>query len=293
MSEVDKYRDLLNHETDKTEDEFAEFLKKSADAKLPKGRGKEAIWSAIEDEISGKETEEKPAVNLWAYSGIAAAVTILIAFTIVFWDSGSPINHSTSIAQSQEITLPDGSVATLNANSQLSYSEDWNREVELTGEAFFEVEKGGRFLVKTPIGNVQVLGTSFNVFDREGEFEVACKTGKVNISIPSKAYNQDITPGQIVLLESDTVKQYERLPDLMGKWKTGEFYYSEQPISDVLDELKRQFDVQIDFQQSEDILFSGYFTNKNVETALDMVFLPLGYEYEMVGEKRFVIKESE
>ena len=79
----------------------------------------------------------------------------------------------------------------------------------------------------------------------------------------------------------------------MGKWKTGEFYYNNQPFSSVIAELQRQFNVEIEFEENKEQVFSGYFTNKNIETALDMVCLPLGFEYEKISTSKFVIRENE
>lgn len=293
MSELDKYKDLLNHNSNGSEDEFSAFLKKSEDAKIPKGKGKENIWDAISDKIDEGERTTKKTLNPWLYVGLAAAVTLIISISILFKSEPGIMQFNTGLAESVETQLPDGSKIILNASSSLSYSEDWNREVELRGEAFFEVTKGDRFIVKTTLGNVEVLGTSFNVFARDKEFEVACKTGKVNVTIPTKAFKEDITPGQIVSLKSDTVKQIQRIPELMGKWQAGEFYYDSQPLSEVVAELQRQFKIEIDFDETKKQVFSGYFTNKDLETALDMVCLPLGYSYEKVGQSKFVISENE
>ena len=194
MSDFDKYNDLLNHNSDEEKDEFARFLKKSSDAKVPSKQSKEDIWSRIEKEID--EDPAKKTVPLWTYIGIAAS--ILLVATFIFYPKSDPqiITTSTVLAESRVIELPDGSTASLNANTTISYSEDWNRELTLKGEAFFEVTEGEKFLVKTSIGDVEVLGTSFNVFVRDSVFEVACKTGKVGVSIPTKEYNQPLAPGR-------------------------------------------------------------------------------------------------
>ena len=71
----------------------------------------------------------------------------------------------------------------------------------------------------------------------------------------------------------------------MGKWQAGEFYFNHQPIEDVLEELQRQFNIEIQFEGSGSQEFSGYFTNKNLETALDMICLPLGLQYQKTGSK--------
>ncbi len=47
-------------------------------------------------------------------------------------------------------------------------------------EGFFKVQKGNKFIVHTPAGDVEVMGTSFNVFAREEASKVSCVTGKLS-----------------------------------------------------------------------------------------------------------------
>ena len=290
MDDLEKYRKTLDHQEGDLKDEVGEFLRQAANAEVPKSNRKEAIWGSIVDGID-EETEAKE-VNLWRYVGIAAAVAIIATFSILFFSPESePVLIATEIGESQIEELPDGSTVKLNASSSISYASDWNREVTLTGEGFFQVVEGERFLVKTANGNVQVLGTSFNVFARDTELEVSCKTGKVQVTIPSKSYEEVLTPGQLVTLKADTVRKMDRLPELMGKWQSGEFYFDDQPFNKVLDELKRQFHIEIEYYGS-DQTYTGYFTINDLEGALDMVCLPMGLTYQKTGQNTFAISEN-
>ncbi len=291
MSDLEKYRKILDHSSDEPTDELGQFLTKSANARIPKSTRKEAIWKSIVDEIG----EEKKSTPIWTYISIAASF-VLIASAVFFFNKKNtsiPIEVNTQLAESKTVELPDGSTATLNARSYITYDEDRDRNIYLDGEAFFEVVKGGRFVVSTNYGSVEVLGTSFNVFSRDSIFKVSCKTGKVKVDIPSRSFSEAITPGESVLLESDTIKKSTLSEDLVGKWKSGEFYFNEQLLSSVLKEMERQFDVSLSVTDSANIEFSGYFTSKSIEDALEMVCLPLGLTYEKVNQRTFTIKESE
>ena len=290
MSDLEKYRKILDHSSDEPQDELGQFLAQSKDALIPESKRKEEIWSRIEEGIK----EEKKPVPIWTYIGIAASLLLISSLVFILKESPSvPIEINTQIGESTSIELPDGSMVTLNARSMLSYDEKWDRKVMLNGEAFFDVVKGGSFVVNTTNGSVQVLGTSFNVFSRDSVFEVSCKTGKVKVDIPTKSYSNTIVPGESVLLKSDTIKKSTLSTDLVGKWKFGEFYFNEQLLSSVLKEMERQFDVSVSIPDSANIEFSGYFTNKNIEDALDMVCLPLGLTYEKVNQRTYAIKEIE
>ena len=72
-----------------------------------------------------------------------------------------------------------------SAGSELNYNASkWGekRELELKGEAFFDVEKGKRFDVNTELGKISVLGTEFNVLSRDSIFKVSCYEGLVQVT---------------------------------------------------------------------------------------------------------------
>ncbi len=292
MSDLEKYRDLINHEGEGPTDELSDFLKKSSSIKVPSKKSKEDIWKNISDEIDHDSSRQVGKSYVWRYAGIAAAVALIVTFSVIFLRPPAEIEIATTSGENTTQILPDGSKVILNASSQITYSDDWNRELILEGEAFFEVTEGEKFLVKTSLGNVQVLGTSFNVFARDGDFKVSCKTGRVRVSVPERLISEEIEPGQAVTVSPDTVKVVFRVPESMGNWQKGEFYFDHQPISEVFEELQRQFSIEIEFEGSEQEEFSGYFTNKNLETALDMVCLPLGLEYKKTGQNTFAISKT-
>lgn len=292
MDDLEKYRKLLNHESNDVNDELGDFLQKASQLRMPESKSKEEIWNRIEGELS---KEKKSSVPLWTYLSIAASLLLIATFIFLTNQNQTDqtIITSTRVAESKTIILPDSSQVMLNANSKISYSEDWNREVNLEGEAFFEVIEGSKFLVNTSIGNVEVLGTSFNVFARDSTFEVACKTGKVKVEIPAKSVSELITPGQSIRLDADTVKRTSVDTELVGRWQAGVFYFSDQRLTDVIQEMERQFGVKVTLSDSTDYIFNGYFTNKDIESALEMVCLPLGLNYVKTTEDTFAIKESE
>lgn len=298
MDILKKYKALIRHEKDDVKDSLADFLRKSAMASSPVIRSKEAIWDRIEEAIDKEEGERNKVLPFWRYTGIAASITILVMFSVLFFQktggSGSPeeIRLLVPLGETKVEVLPDGSQVTLNAVSSLTYLEDEVRRVSLDGEAFFKIEEGKSFTISTHLGDVVVLGTSFNVFARNDKFEVSCKTGRVKVIIPSKSLENTLVPGEMVSMDVDTVRLIERSPDLIGKWQLGEFYFENQPIEEVFKELQRQFNIRVEFEEEFDQSFSGYFTNRSLEKALDMVCLPLGLEHQKTGSNVFSIKES-
>lgn len=104
------------------------------------------------------------------------------------------------------VTLPDGTIVYLNAKSSLTYSQDFGREsrnVELSGEGFFEVKKDikKQFTVKTGFMDITVLGTKFNVYAYQDKdiVEMSLVEGSVNIATVFPPYkNINVKPNEKV-----------------------------------------------------------------------------------------------
>lgn len=269
MADESTYHDYLNNQREELDDkEMKDFLDQSAHAQVPPSKRKEEIWNNIE------RSTGKPNANV--YMMVAASVAVLIVSWIVFLQPDALTSYATNIAEAKQITLPDGSLVDLSANSEVAFNANWDqRDVSLSGEAFFEVEKGESFTVKTELGNVRVLGTSFNVIAREQRLEVACKTGKVEVSVPSQNFKQIILPGDLVRLNLSTIEVSQTTVETIGSWKSGQFYFDAKPLSEVLDELERQFDISMTTEGIDGQYFTGYFTNQELATALTMICEPM------------------
>ena len=84
----------------------------------------------------------------------------------------------------ESIKLPDGSVVLLNHNSSITYDKDFDpRYISLSGEAYFKVTPADMpFTVSTELGEIEVLGTKFNVNSSEDELEVEVESGRVELT---------------------------------------------------------------------------------------------------------------
>lgn len=243
----------------------------------------------VEEEISSDQNTKKP-----AWLAIAAAITLLIAGAItVFYmlDQSAQIQYTAGTAENTSVQLPDGSQAFLNAESNLLFAEDWDRTLELQGEAFFEVVKGEKFTVKTALGDVTVLGTSFNVLSRKDLFSVSCKTGKVRVSFAG--INQPevfLTTGQTVLLDKGRVIKSKTDVKRIASWQTGEFYYESRPLSEVFDDLRRHYDMKVVLSEKSiaDRLYQGYFYKGDLNAALSLICDPMGLDFK-IKEREIVI----
>ncbi|PIQ46845.1 MAG: hypothetical protein COW03_18235 [Cytophagales bacterium CG12_big_fil_rev_8_21_14_0_65_40_12] len=264
---------------------------------VPSSKSKSQAWANLEAKITS-ETKVIPLYRKY-WIGIAASFILAVgAFFVLNQTLNEKTVFETSFAQVQSVYLPDSSIAYLNADSKLSYSEKaWNetREVELIGEAFFEVRKGSDFIVNTDQGDVKVLGTSFNVKVRNTILEVACKTGLVRVSNRQSSENIDLSPGWAVIVKDDDVKEATPLGlSYIDNWRVGEFDFESVMLSEVLSELQRQFDLKVeyDIENIEDRPYTGFFNKNNLSEALQLVCNTMGLTFTIDG-KTVTIKNKE
>lgn len=264
---------------------------------VPSSKSKSQAWANLEAKITS-ETKVIPLYRKY-WIGIAASFILAVgAFIVLNQTLNEKTVFETSFAQVQSVYLPDSSIAYLNADSKLSYSEKaWNetREVELIGEAFFEVRKGSDFIVNTDQGDVKVLGTSFNVKVRNTILEVACKTGLVRVSNRHSSENIDLSPGWAVIVKDDDVKEATPLGlSYIDNWRIGEFDFESVMLSEVLSELQRQFDLKVeyDIENIEDRPYTGFFNKNNLSEALQLVCNTMGLTFTIDG-KTVTIKNKE
>jgi transmembrane sensor len=223
------------------------------------------------------------------YFAAAAVILLLIAFPLMRYLSRE-ITISSNNAQSVLTTLPDGSTVQLNAASVIQYKRmGWrkNRLVKLSGEAFFKVQKGKHFKVITQYGNVKVLGTSFNVYTRKNKFSVFCKTGKVQVEARDTV---QLTQGMKASFDSkkNLVLNKVNIEREIG-WQHGEFWFNNASLSDVFEEIERQFDVVIKHTEAKQRKYSGYFNKQSLHNALTAVCAPMQLHYKQESDKIYII----
>lgn len=253
---------------------------------------KKAMWEAIDTATSEAQIKQLPLNRrrsgwIWA---VAASIAILL--TAGWWWTSSagntPLMVSTERTQILQETLPDGSLVSLNAVSNITYTpENWQQErtVLLEGEAFFEVEKGTPFIVKTPFGQVEVLGTSFNVEARAGIFRVNCYTGKVKVTASNGATTiltpQEGTSLQKGKLEAHTISNRNDIA-----WQDQTHYFDDVPLSEVFAALERQYAITAQYPaEIGERRYAGFFKSNDLEQALQSVCWPLKLQFSIDGQQ--------
>ena len=152
--------------------------------------------------------------------------------------------------------LPDHSVVWLNSGSKLRYPtvfKKYNRNVELTGEAYFQVEAEPErpFYVNTPNGlSVYVYGTQFNVtaYEDDNYIETVLEKGKVNVVTPGQE-TITLIPGEQLVYDKQTRQVQKNQVDVYGKvaWKDGKLIFRNASLEEIIKRLERHFNVDIEF----------------------------------------------
>ena len=193
----------------------------------------------------------------WLRVAASLVGVLLLGAGLVWWlTTPAAVTHRTAYGETQDIVLPDRSTVKLNANSTLSYTDDWEeskeRTVALSGEAYFSVQPAAnrrKFLVQTNTVVVEVVGTSFNVNQRHGRARVVLDEGEVTLHRP----NEERIPmqaGDLVEI-SDTnyvKKQVSSLP--YTAWTNNELVFEGTPLSEIAQLLEDNYGYRVTISNS-------------------------------------------
>ena len=215
---------------------------------------------------------------------------------------------STPMGGKFKVILPDGSLVLLNAASTLKYPVHFDeklRKVSFTGEAYFEIakledkrKKRVPFYVYSNDQIVEVLGTHFNInsYDNEEYSKTTLLEGSVKIiNEKSAAPAKILKPGQQAVIKRGDVQTKIMIADEAQAlaWKDGYFLFKNTNIKDVVNELERWYNVDIQYEDEMEFEnITGYISrNVKISSVLKMLQLSGIVNYEINGSK-IIIKGS-
>lgn len=237
---------------------------------------------------------------------IAGVLVLLIISYLSYWQGGERVKNQFAdvvieapLGSRTKMHLPDGTLVWLNAGTKITYSQGFGvqeRNVELTGEAYFEVVKNQKlpFMVKTKELHVNVLGTIFNFrnYLDEEEATVSLLEGKVQIGNIIKATNNlYLSPDQKIFLNKKTgdVRVSKGNVAHMVEWKNGFLFFDEELLTDIVLELERSYNVKITFgdESIKTLRFFGSFERREykIEEILDILTSTNKLKYKINGKE--------
>lgn len=250
----------------------------------------EQNYAAIKAKRIAKNNK-KPSKIFPLYRYMAVAATLLLFFggynLFVFSNT-----VATDYGKTLSANLSDNSRVTLNAKSKISYPTlfKYNRTLKLDGEAYFGVQKGSQFTVETAQGKVQVLGTKFNVIVLPNYFEVHCFEGKVRVITTTNT--TILTHGKAVRFYENKIDSWEEKDAQKPLWISGESNFKNVPLQYVMTQFQKQYNFEIQYPaEFKTIKFTGSFTHKNIEIALQSICIPLHLKHAQTNAKTILLSE--
>jgi ferric-dicitrate binding protein FerR (iron transport regulator) len=287
-----------------------------------------------------KRMQRKLKIYTWGLRAAAVLVLAIITGGVFYMRAKQDLLAqqwhaiNTPLGAKTKIILPDSSAIWLNAGSSLKYSNEFglkNREVHLSGEAFFEVvhDPDLLFAVRTSELTIRSYGTAFNVksYPDEGTIETTLIEGSIGVTRSSKdSKKRDevlLEPNQRVVFyrSSHTMETTQTagkteeadLPDtlepskqkttyLISKgietreytsWKDGTIFISGESLEELAVKLERKYDVIIHFENEalKSLRFTGSLENETVEQVIQAIGFAAQIEYE-IEDRDIWLKEQ-
>ena len=167
-----------------------------------------------------------------------------------------------------QITLADGSMVQLNSGTQLKFPvvfDKEKREVYLTGEAFFEVQKDEKrpFYVIADGIKIRVYGTSFNVNTHDKErVQTVLVEGSIGLSAEKGGPEYRMKPSQLGEYRRTDASVNVKTVDIEPyvSWKDGFFVFENQTMEQIMNTLSLWYDVDVFYtnEQLKNLHFTGH-----------------------------------
>jgi transmembrane sensor len=256
-------------------------------------------------------------------SGIFVARNNMVSHDAVAGKRGIQSQVTTKPGSKTHIQLPDGSTVWLNASSDLTYGANFGkelREVNLTGEAFFDVAKDPErpFIIHTSVVDVKVLGTAFNVrsYPNDANTETSVIRGRVEVTVKNrenakyylKPNEKVIVANNVTAPEVRPAGQQETKPlvsiqpltryhvdssIIETSWVENKLIFQEnESFKDVALKMERWYGVHIHFVDPDvaEYRMFGSFTTETIKQALDALKIASNFNYKMNKDEIVISK---
>ncbi len=264
---------------------------------VPAGSDKKEILEKILTKIEEGNTKGQEQSKIFFLSpvyriAISTAASLLLLFLLHFFMSTIKISSKDLISSSY--TLPDNSRIVLDFESSFSYPRYWwKHEVSLNGNAYFEVEKGENFTVKTKYGKVKVLGTRFNIEETSDGLLIECFEGKIKFK--TKRNEQHIDAGSAIVLKGEKIEVKKQTTEDYPDIAMFNQHFSQVNIKVVAEEIEYFFNIKIELKDTTlQKHFSGHIYASDCKEALKMLCEPLALKYSFdETSEQFIIEENQ
>lgn len=242
---------------------------------------------------------------MWLAPSLAAAAAVILIVGAVFTERlrNTPIPdmaaarttqvYATLVGERDSIQLGDGTLVVLGAASALEVLPGFNgaeRVVSLRGEAYFNVhhDEARPFVVRAGATMIRDVGTQFSVRNRvDGVVRVAVTEGVVAIRSAAQPTEIELRVGDVAIADTSgrITAQRQALAEADTAWKRGQLVFSDAPMSDVRDGIRRWYG--IDLHMDTALVgrhVTATFRGEPVDRVLDVIALTLGARVNRQGD---------
>lgn len=188
--------------------------------------------------------------------------------------------YTTQTGKISRISLPDGTKVILNGDSRLTLSSSFNRnarEVELDGEAFFDVAKDSTrlFIIRCGRESYIVRGTSFNIssYNSDGYSVATLHEGALEARVDADIIN--LVPGEELRVDDNalTLSKHKVNVENSTNWiSTTRIVFEDTPLRQVANRLARKYQVSINVQpEIGNILYTGVNDDETIDEVLRLL----------------------
>ena len=219
--------------------------------------------------------------------GVAASMLLLC---LGYWSIRPDMGTLTQLSSgSQTLVLSDGSQITLREGATLSYPQTFSgaeRRVVLQGDAFFDIAEDPDFpfVITSDLGDIKVLGTSFDVSADSVELWVKVETGRVQLTSTIHRQSVVLDPGNIGQVSTRQVQKFDHGFVNLNAWRTGRLDFADSPLAEVVSDLRRYYGDSIYHSTSLD--FPCRLTASFDQAALQEVMQVLEISCQLEIERR-------
>lgn len=296
------------------ENKYKELVLRMQRMGIDEGRFKDKDEIIISEEVLKSKRSKK-----WMVGVASFIVTGLVVFFLIK-NKALPDNTAqqqplakheikTKYGSKTSLVLPDGTKVWLNAGSKMTYSKDYGaelREVNLTGEAYFDVEKNADkpFIIHAGNIKIKVLGTAFNVrsYPDEKNIETSLIRGSLEITLNGSKGKYILKPYQKLVVNNNPAlaakgNNAKELPDaeepktdielsrlsVMAQdssivetaWVYNRLVFNGETFEEIAHKMERWYAVSIVIKNDKlkTIKFTGVFENETVDQALGAIQL--------------------
>jgi ferric-dicitrate binding protein FerR (iron transport regulator) len=247
----------------------------------------ESAYLKVQDKISGEKRRQIPTIKI--VLKYAAIIVFLISLTTIYYTNKQQVKPTntpkelsytsfiTENGQRSKVVLPDSSIVWLNSGTTLSYPGNFSeqhRKVSLIGQAFFQVthRENNPFSVQANGLIVNVLGTKFDVdaYPENDKVSVVLESGKVELGHKGfESFSYTMKPGEKAtynIVNNALTLNYVDA-DIYSSWKDGQLIFRNESMKNVVEKLKRWYNINIEVTDEEvyNSIFSGTIQNESYE----------------------------